>query len=415
MLKTSFINPEPLQMAVAAIYYHRDPETGKVRMLAHKRGKNYEEKGYFGIGLYGGEKNDLPRGSDIVARHNGEILERAAQEADLETLVRESIEEMGIAADSDQANFIRSTVTQDRIKLLHQEILTPKNPDWWPSVNNVYACELNGEEFDKLHEIAQDPDTTEVDSPKVVYLDELPQKIEEANFQQGETFASMPYEAVAIMKLAHLFSKAPELPYTGQVFRGNTDNMGFVDRKELDTSDTALTALFESAACYPLFHHGSRLIEVADRDQEIICKPVGQESLPPVTVQKGKLILSTMEFDAAGNLLPTTDRYVPASGGEQWGPQDLEKKGYSKISPGDDYDGVYRLEFNAGAFVLPYAVQEPSILLNRFGEGAHQYLEPGDSIKVTFTEDRKPKIVGIPAAVFATSDTVLERPNLGVT
>jgi hypothetical protein len=82
------------------------------------------------------------------------------------------------------------------------------------------------------------------------------------------------------------------------------------------------------------------------------------------------------------NLNNEKDIYIPSGDdGKHWKFDDFLKHGY-EVSSGDlETDDMVLVKSTNSALILPEAVTEPIVIPNAFGEGNHQYLYAGATLK----------------------------------
>lgn len=96
------------------------------------------------------------------------------------------------------------------------------------------------------------------------------------------------------------------------------------------------------------------------------------------------------------------DKYIPAdSNGNHWKFAEIENHGYSIVESGD---GFVNIKSNNKGFLLVGAVDKPCVIENAFGEGQHQFLYPGATLKMDVNTG---KITGIDKEAFENTWEVL--------
>ena len=116
--------------------------------------------------------------------------------------------------------------------------------------------------------------------------------------------------------------------------------------------------------------------------------------------------ITTAEYGDAIFMNENTDQYIPRNqDGTAWKFDDIESYGYTILDRTED--GVM-VESNNEALVMIGVIHEPTCIENAWGEGAHQFLYEGATLKF----DIKTKTIsGIDKNAFEKTWTLLESPQ----
>ncbi|MBI1327257.1 MAG: hypothetical protein GC136_06400 [Alphaproteobacteria bacterium] len=345
----------PIKRATSAVFYYRHPGTNDITAyIMERQSEDYSRK-----------QNHTPRGL-LGGEHE-------IGESDMDALFRELREELPLNPElaGDVDTFINE-MSSENIKLIHQRVLRPEKKNWWLSANNVYGVELTTAQHEALQNIltaVQNGEATLSDEVKTITEIDLDTLAADASAKG----MSHTYEVEALIKLHQLIrNDVPALPLTSETI---TDAEGrvfpVVDTANIDWTNT-VTA----------YKHAPRYIRVSPGDETIITvnSETGAETI--TTTNKGDLVFTVYDFDATGNYVATQDSYVPATDGIRWTAADLEAQGYYKIDDAEDVRGFYMRDIEHSMMnILPYAVTQPCVIKNAYGEGRHQFLQLGAMLK----------------------------------
>ncbi len=100
------------------------------------------------------------------------------------------------------------------------------------------------------------------------------------------------------------------------------------------------------------------------------------------------------------------DMYVPAdTDGTRWKFKDIEKKGY-KITREDQENGEVLVKSTDRVKILHEAIQEPSCIKNAWGNGQHQFLFVGATLK----QGDNGRVTGIDKEAFDATWEIMSGP-----
>lgn len=374
-----------ITMAAHAILYCGDTlETMEV--FLNKRSMWYEEKGHGGSGLLGGE-------------------EEPGEEEDIQALIRELIEETGAEEDPEIADLLQKVVVPDNVSLIHQEVLRKitDDPEWgkYITVNRIFAIRLTSGQFGKLKKLTElnEEEALAASGGQDILSDGESKGFNVFNFSElvrsfnAASGMSFEYETHALLKLHSKMLATNELPLTGDHIIGpGGESYDVLDKKRLDFSGAVQG-----------FKHAPVRVEIAEGGEKVVTRPIEQNVTGEEIAEEGDVIITILDYDQNGRLIETQDRYIPKEDGVNCKFPWLLAHGFTKIDSQASLGGLYKQPPQFGMVeLLPYAVRRPTVILDAYGEGHHQFLQTGASIKRTSGG----RVSGVPSHVFTTGWTI---------